>query len=80
MHFLVLSALASLHESEEVYRYVMYFLATSVIGDRPKNTFLIWTGTGANGKGITKTLMAVAFGAGDTGYYYEPDAGLFAQR
>jgi hypothetical protein len=42
-------ALASLHESDEVFRYVMHFLATSVTGDRPKDTFHIWSGTGANG-------------------------------
>jgi len=69
-----------LHESDEVFRYVMYFLATSVTGDRPKDTFHIWTGTGANGKLITKTPLEAAFGSGEIGYYYEPDNGLFSQR
>ncbi len=58
----------------------MHFLATSVTGARPKDTFHIWTGTGANGKGITKTLLEAAFGDGGNGYYYEPDAGLCSQR
>jgi len=37
----ILMALASLHESDEVFRYVMHFLATPVTGDRPKDTFHI---------------------------------------
>ncbi len=76
----ILFSFASFHESDEVFRYVMKFLATSVTGDRPKDTFHIWSGPGANGKSISKTLMAYAFGKGGTGYYYEPDACLFAQR
>eukprot|EP00873_Tetraselmis_striata_P020412 jgi/Tetstr1/440676/TSEL_028985.t1 len=66
----------SMHESEEVLWYVINTLATSVVGNRPNDRFQIWSGTGANGKGLTKNLVASAFGE----YYYEPSAGLFAIR
>eukprot|EP00873_Tetraselmis_striata_P027955 jgi/Tetstr1/448219/TSEL_035507.t1 len=69
-------ALEAMHESKEVLWYVLHSLATSVVGNRPNDRFQIWSGTGANGKGLTKNLVASAFGE----YYYEPSAGLFATR
>lgn len=72
----IIDSLQSMHESDEVLWYVMKTLATSVVGNRPNDRFQIWSGTGANGKGLTKNLVASAFGD----YYYEPSAGLFATR
>jgi phage/plasmid-associated DNA primase len=46
------------------------------VGYRPNDSFTIWTGTGANGKTLTKILAKTAFG----GYFYEPDAGMFCVR
>ncbi len=37
----ILMALASLHETDDVFRYGMHFLATFVTGDRPKDTLHI---------------------------------------
>ena len=72
----ILVALESMHQSNEVFQYVLKWLATSVVGVRPDDRFQIWTGTGSNGKGLTKTLVGVAFGD----YYYEPDSSIFATR
>jgi hypothetical protein len=51
-------------------------LATSVVGDHLNDVFHIWSGTGANGKGLTNNLVATSFGE----YYYEPSACLFASQ
>jgi P4 family phage/plasmid primase-like protien len=70
------SAIQSMHRSDDACRYLLHFLSTSVVGKRPKDCFQIWTGTGANGKGLTKNLAAAALGE----YYYEPSSALFAHR
>ena len=72
----ILTALENMHESEDVPWYVLNVLATSVVGVRETDRFQIWTGTGANGKGLTKNLCAAAFGD----YYYEPASTLFTDR
>ena len=72
----IITALESMHESEDVLWYVLNVLATSVVGVRETDRFQIWTGTGANGKGPTKNLCVAAFGD----YYYEPASTLFADR
>jgi phage/plasmid-associated DNA primase len=73
----IIDAVESMHESKEVLWYVLKNIATSVVGgSRPNDGFQIWSGTGANGKGLTKNLFASAFGDCD----YKPSAGLFASR
>eukprot|EP00873_Tetraselmis_striata_P009643 jgi/Tetstr1/429907/TSEL_019772.t1 len=72
----IFNSIESMHESGDVLWYVLKNLATSVVGNRPNDRFQIWSGTGANGKGLTKNLVGSAFGD----YYYEPTAGLFASR
>jgi hypothetical protein len=54
----------------------MKTLATSIHEDRPKNKFQTWAQTGANGKGLTKTIFYKAFGE----YFYEPGQTVFANR
>jgi phage/plasmid-associated DNA primase len=71
----IMRVLGSMHESD-VRDYVIRKLATSVFGDRVNDHFYIWTGSGGNGKGLSKNLAAAAFG----GYYYEPDQALFVTR
>lgn len=73
---IILKSLASMHESPEVLDYILRFLATTVVGWRPNDTYQIWTGAGRNGKGITKNLCAVTFGD----YFYEPDSTIFSAR
>ena len=72
----ILIALESMHQSRAVYEYVLKWLATSVVGVRPVDRFQIWTGTGANGKGLTKNIAGAAFGD----YFYEPTSAIFATR
>jgi phage/plasmid-associated DNA primase len=72
----IIHAVESMHEFEEVLWYVLKDIATSVVGNRPNDRFHIWSGSGGNGKGLTKNLVASAFGD----YYYEPYAWLFASR
>jgi phage/plasmid-associated DNA primase len=62
--------------THELMQYTVRHLATSVHGDRPLDQFHIWTGTGANGKGLLTALMAMALGK----YCYTPDQVLFAAR
>jgi P4 family phage/plasmid primase-like protien len=71
----IMEAIGNMHQPDEL-SYMINTLATSVVGDRPNDVFHIWSGTGANGKGLTKNLVATTFGE----YYYEPSAGLFATR
>jgi phage/plasmid-associated DNA primase len=71
----VMEALGNMHQPNEL-RYMINTLATSIVGDRPNDVFHIWCGTGANGEGLTKNLVATSFGE----YYYEPSTGLFATR
>ena len=73
---LIMHSLGEMHESPEVFDYVLNVLATSVVGARPVDRFSIWTGTCANGKGLTKNLCATALGE----YYYEPSATVFSDR
>jgi phage/plasmid-associated DNA primase len=71
----IVAALEGMHDPE-VFKYLMKTLATSVDGDRPNDIFMIWTGTGANGKGLTKTICSKAFGD----YFYDPGQTVFANR
>ena len=72
----ITEALENMHASRDSLTYVLNVLATSVVGIRETDRFQIWTGTGANGKGLTKNLCAAAFGS----YYYEPAITLFTDR
>jgi P4 family phage/plasmid primase-like protien len=67
--------LGSMHE-QVVLDFLLRFLATSVVGDRRLDCFQVWSGTGANGKGLIKLLACMAFGD----YAYEPDQTLFSSR
>jgi phage/plasmid-associated DNA primase len=60
----------------EVFEYIVNTLATFVHGDRPNDMFQIWTGTGANGKDLAKTIFAKAFGD----YFKELGQAVFANR
>ena len=75
-HVLIQSTFDEIHQSKEVRDYVLNNIATSIVGIRERDRFQIWTGTGANGKGLTKNLAGSAFGE----YYYEPASTLFADR
>lgn len=71
----ITTVLNEMHESQEVSQYLLHYLSTSLVGN-PKNCFQIWTGMGgANGRSLTKNLVASAFG----GYYYEPSPTLFTR-
>jgi phage/plasmid-associated DNA primase len=72
----IINAVESMQQSEEALWYVLNNIATSVVGNRPNDRFQTWSGSAANGKGLTKNLVASVFGD----YYYEPSAGLFASR
>jgi hypothetical protein len=71
----IVAALKGMYDPE-VFKYRVNALATFVHGDRPNDKFMIWTRPGANGKGLTKTICAKAFG----GYFYEPGQVVFANR
>jgi hypothetical protein len=68
----IVNALYSMH-AKDVADYIMQTLATSVVGYRKRQKFQVWTGSGANGKGLTKNVVQAAFGK----YYYEPDSKMF---
>ena len=53
---IIIAALKDIHDPE-VFEYIMKILATSVHGDRRNDKFQIWTGTGANGKGLTRPFL-----------------------
>ncbi len=71
----IIATLSDTHD-KDVFNYLMKFLATLVHGDCTNDTFQIWTGTGANGTGLTKTILTKAFG----NYLYEPAQTVFANR
>jgi phage/plasmid-associated DNA primase len=68
--------LRGMHEFDESHKFVMHNLSTGLVGERVRDRYTMWTGSGGNGKGITKNIAACAFGE----YYYEPGAGLFSNR
>ena len=72
----ILEAIRSMFPSEPVFEYVIGVLASAISGDRVNQDFNIWSGCGANGKGLVKALCRVAFGD----YFYEADAALFFSR
>jgi hypothetical protein len=61
---------------DDVFEYNMKKLATSVHGIRTNDKFYIWTGAGANSKGLTKTIFIKAF----CDYFNEPGQIVFASR
>jgi P4 family phage/plasmid primase-like protien len=71
----IMSALGDMHGEAE-RRYILNTLAISVVGERKNHIFHIWSGSGANGKGLTKNLAGSAFGE----YYYEPSSSIFCER
>jgi hypothetical protein len=70
----IVATLQGMHVDENIFDFIMQTLATSVVGHRPRDKFQIWTGSGANGKGLTKTITAKAFGE----YYYEPVQAIYS--
>jgi phage/plasmid-associated DNA primase len=60
----------------ELMEFTTKVLANSVHGEYPTDLNHIWTGSGANGKGMLKSFLAMALG----GYFYEPDQVLFSSR
>lgn len=72
----ILRAFYSMHTSKEMADYVLRRFATCVVGDRPIDAFDILTGSGSNGKTLTKAAMNSAFGD----YFYEPSSGLLTQK
>lgn len=72
----ITTVLNEMHGSGEVSQYMLHFLSTSLVGNRPENYFQIWTGCGEyDGRRLTKHLVASAFG----GYYYEARSTLFTR-
>ena len=54
----------------------MHNLSLAVVGERKKDRYTMWTGSGGNKKGITKSTADAAFGE----YCYEPEVGIFSNR
>lgn len=73
----IYDAVTGMFDDEEKFSYIWGRLSSCVSGRRPCDAFDIWTGKGRNGKGVIKALMSSAYGVGDSGYYYEPDALVF---
>jgi P4 family phage/plasmid primase-like protien len=64
----------SICSSPEMKEYLWNMLAYALHGDRKFHdcNLMFWSGTGANGKGVLKTLMMGVFGD----YAYEPDPSI----
>ncbi len=58
----IVVVLKGMHDEDEVFTFIVQTLDNSFVGHRLRDKFQIWTGNGANGKGLTKTIITKAFG------------------
>ena len=72
----IMNAFNSMHGSPEVFAYFFCRFPTCVSGDRPIDAFDILTGSGSNGKSLTKAAMNSALGD----YFYEPSSSLITLK
>ena len=72
----ILGGIRATQDNDATYEYILDVLAYSLHGERPHDFFSVWSGTGANGKGLIKEVVEAAFG--ELGYY--PDPQMFMKR